>query len=131
MTLTHRDSLSNEILDLCTDKIDGGTIEIRSGAKPASPNDAAAGTLLATLTLPTPSFGSASARSATVGTIAANNASATGTAAHFRAKSSGGTAYIDGTVTATGGGGDLELDSTSITSGQPVEITGGTWLGPL
>jgi hypothetical protein len=83
-----------------------------------------------TLTFPTPSFGAAAARVATVGTIAAATAGATGTAGHFRAKSSGGTAYVDGSVTATGGGGDLELDSTSITSGQDVEITGGTWTGP-
>jgi hypothetical protein len=131
MALTHRETLSNEILDLCTGKIDGGTLEIRSGPKPASPNDAAAGTLLATLTFNADAFPAAAVRSADVNTIAAVAASASGEAAHFRAKSSGGTAYIDGTVTEAGGGGDLELDSVDITSGQDVEVTGGNWLGPL
>jgi hypothetical protein len=130
MALSFRDTASNAMVDALTDLIDGGTLEIRTGAKPASPNDAATGTLLATLTFSSPSFGSAASRVATVGAIAAVNGSATGTAGYFRAKSSGGTAYVDGTVTVTGGGGDLTLDSTSIVSGESVDITGGTWTGP-
>lgn len=130
MALSFRDTASNAMVDVLTDLLDGGTIEIRTGSKPASPNDAATGTLLATLTLPSPSFGAAASRVATIGSVSAVAAAATGTAGYFRAKSSGGTAYVDGTVTATGGGGDLELDSTTITSGQDVDITGGTWTGP-
>jgi hypothetical protein len=130
MALTLRDTAANAMVDALTDLIDGGTVEIRSGAKPANPADAATGTLLATLTLPTPSFGAAASRAATVGAVAATTGSATGTAGHFRAKSSGGTAYVDGTVTATGGGGDLELDSVSVVSGESVDITGGTWQIP-
>jgi hypothetical protein len=30
---------------------------------------------------------------------------------------------MQGTITATGGGGDMTLDNTSITSGQQVQIT--------
>ena len=61
------------------------------------------------------------------GTWEDTSADATGTAAHFRLYQSDGTTQkIEGTVTATGGGGDLELDSTSITAGQPVTITGFT-----
>ncbi|MGA4923535.1 hypothetical protein, partial [Bacillus subtilis] len=49
---------------------------------------------------------------------------ATGTAAHFRIYASDGTtAHIQGTVTATGGGGDLTLDNTSIASGQAIAIS--------
>lgn len=52
------------------------------------------------------------------------SADATGTAAHFRIYASDGTtAHMQGTVTATGGGGDLTLDNTSIASGQSVTIT--------
>src|SRR5690349_17987784 len=130
MALSVRDTASNAMMDLLTDYLDGGTLEIRSGSKPASPNDSATGTLLATLTFPSPSFAAAAGRSATVGTIATVLGSATGTAGHFRAKSSGGTAYVDGTVSATGGGGDLTLNSTTITAGEDVSITGGNWTGP-
>ena len=35
-------------------------------------------------------------------------------------------AKFDGSVTATGGGGDLTLATTSITSGLSIDITGGT-----
>ena len=50
--------------------------------------------------------------------------STTGTAGHFRLLDSGGTTcHAQGTVTATGGGGDLTLDNTSIASGQSVTIT--------
>jgi hypothetical protein len=55
------------------------------------------------------------------------SADATGTAAHFRIYASDGTTqHIQGTVTATGGGGDLTLDNTSITAAQKVTITGFT-----
>jgi hypothetical protein len=73
MALSFRDTASNAMVDALTDLIDGGTLEIRTGAKPASPNDAATGTLLATLTFSSPSFGSAASRVATVGAIAAVN----------------------------------------------------------
>jgi hypothetical protein len=116
MALSYRDTASNAMVDVLTDFLDGGSLEFRTGAKPASPNSAATGTLLATLTFPTPSFGAAASRIATIG--------------HFRAKSSGGTAYVDGTVTTSGGGGDLEVDSLVTVVGQPVEVTGGTWTGP-
>lgn len=53
---------------------------------------------------------------------ASANPAASGTAGHFRLKQSGGTAVIDGTVTATGGGGDMQLGSTTITTGVPVDL---------
>ena len=40
------------------------------------------------------------------------------------------TAHIQGSVTATGGGGDMTLDNTSIASGQTVTITSFTLNGP-
>lgn len=52
---------------------------------------------------------------------------ATGTAAHFRIYASDGTtAHLQGTVTATGGGGDMTVQNTSFASGQPFTVTGFT-----
>jgi hypothetical protein len=48
---------------------------------------------------------------------------ANGTAALFSIKDSAGTEVYSGTVTATGGGGDVEMISTSVIANLPVEIT--------
>lgn len=106
-----------------------GTIQIRTGSSPG-PGSAATGTLLATVTLIDPSFGSVSGGSASLADPAAVTAVATGTAGYCRVLDSTGAVVMDGTVTATGGGGDLTLASTSISSGQSVDITGGTLTQP-
>lgn len=100
-------------------------LRIRSGAVPANVAAADAGTVLATLNLPSNWMEAASSGSkALSGTWSDTSADATGTAAHFRVYASDGTtAHIQGTVTATGGGGDMTLDSVSITAGQTVTIT--------
>jgi hypothetical protein len=56
-----------------------------------------------------------------------SSADATGTAAVARIKNSAGTVIIDGlTVTATGGGGNIQLNTVSITSGDIVQLTSAT-----
>lgn len=120
----------NAACDAVVDLIDGGagagTMEIRSGTRPATPATTATGTLLATVTFADPAFGSAATGVATVSDPAAVTAAATGTATWCRIKDSNAAAVLDGDVTATGGGGDVTLASTSISSGQSVDITGGT-----
>jgi hypothetical protein len=100
-------------------------LRIRTGAPPATCATADSGTVLATLNLPTDWMAAASSGSkAKSGTWEDLTADATGTAAHFRVYDSGGTVCgIQGTVTATGGGGDMTLDNTSIASGQQVTVT--------
>lgn len=100
-------------------------LKIRSGAQPATCATADSGTVLVTMTLPSDWMAAASggAKSKS-GTWEDTSADATGTAAHFRIYASNGTTcHIQGSVTATGGGGDMTLDSTSITAGQTVTIT--------
>jgi hypothetical protein len=48
---------------------------------------------------------------------------ATGTAALFSVKDSTGVEIYSGTISAVGGGGDLEMISTSIQQNLPVELT--------
>lgn len=100
-----------------------GTIKIYTGSQPASANDAASGTLLATVTLADPAFGSASTGTVSGTDPAAVTAVATGTAGWFRLADQSGDTILDGDVTATSGGGAMELSSTSITSGGSVDIT--------
>jgi hypothetical protein len=99
------------------------TLEIRSGSPPANCAAADSGTVLATMVLPSDWMAAAaSGAKALAGTWQDLTADATGTAGHFRLKQ-GATCHTQGTVTATGGGGDMTLDSASITAGQQVTIT--------
>jgi len=132
--LTLTDAIRNARVQAITNAFnDGpgaGTIQIRSGTRPATPTTTATGTLLATVTLVDPAFGSATAGVATIADPAGVTAAATGTASWFRGFDSTGAAVCDGSVTATGGGGDLTLASTSVVSGTTVDITGGTFTDP-
>ena len=100
-------------------------LKIRTGAATSDVASADSGTVLASLTLPSDWLAAASSGSkAKSGTWQDTSADATGTAAHFRIYASDGTTcHMQGSVTATGGGGDLQLDNTSIASGQSVTIS--------
>jgi hypothetical protein len=99
------------------------TLEIRSGAAPANCAATASGTVLATMTLPTDWLAAAASGSKSLsGAWQDTSADATGTAAHFRINQ-GGTCHIQGTISGTGGGGDMTLDSVAIAATQQVSIT--------
>lgn len=112
--------------DALVDLLDGGTTDASGDVQIYT---AAFGTLLAELPLNNPAFGAASNGVATIATGTAvedTSANATGTAAVCRFRDRDNTVVFEGTVTATSGGGDIELTSTSIVATEPVEITGGT-----
>lgn len=99
-------------------------LRIRTGAQPANCAASRTGTVLATINLPSDWMAAASGGSkALSGTWQDTSADATGTAAHFEIMdSSGTTCHLQGSVTATGGGGDMTVDNTSFVSGQTVNI---------
>lgn len=102
-------------------------LQFRTGAPPANCAAAATGTLLAELTLPTDWLTAASSGQVTLNGTWTGTGSAAGTAAHYRLMDSAGTTcHEQGTVTATGGGGDLTVDNTSIASAQAVSVTSWT-----
>jgi len=101
-------------------------LKIRTGAQPATCATADAGTVLATLSLPSDWLAAASAGAkAMAGTWEDTSADAAGTAAHFRIYDSGGaTCHIQGTITSTlVGTGDMLLDNAVLAAGQDVLIT--------
>jgi hypothetical protein len=100
-------------------------LKIRTGAPPATVATADSGTVLATQTLPSDWMAAAAAGAkAKSGTWEDLSADAAGTAGHFRIYASDGTtAHLQGTVTGTGGGGDMELNNPVIAVGQTVTIT--------
>lgn len=99
------------------------TMEIRTGSAPENCAAADSGTPLASATLPSDWLaGASSGAKALSGTWSDAAADSTGVAGHFRIKA-GSTCHLQGSITATGGGGDMTVDSTSITAGQTVTIT--------
>ena len=130
MTVQFSESLRNGRLDFIETHVGASAVlKIRTGAQPANVATADSGTVLATLALPADWMAAASGGTkAKSGTWEDTSADATGTAAHWRLYASDGTtAHAQGTVTATGGGGDLTVDSTSFTATQAFTITGWTF----
>lgn len=126
MAVKFSEAVRNARLDAIETAIGtSAVLKIRTGSPPAAITDADSGTVLATLTLPSDWLAAASGGSkAKSGTWEDASADNGGTAGHFRIYSSDGTTqHWQGTVTATGGGGDMTLDNTSIASGQVVTIT--------
>lgn len=106
-------------------------LRLYSGAQPANCAAAATGTLLATLTLPTDWAGAASGGSSTIaggpwsGTGAAGAGAGTNIGHYRLYDSAGTTCHEQGSVTATGGGGDLTFDNINVANGQAISVS--TW----
>lgn len=129
MTLQYSTTVRNAKLDAFETAVGtSAVLKIRTGAQPANCATADAGTVLATCTLPSDWMAAASSGTkALAGTWQDTSADATGTAAHFRIYASDGTTcHAQGTVTITGGGGDMTVDSVSFTAAQAFSVTGFT-----
>ena len=114
-------SVRNARLDSIETTIGASAIlKIRTLAPPADCAAADVGSVLATVSLPVDWLAAAASGSkAKSGTWQDASADDTGTAAHFRIYDSGGaTCHLQGTVTATGNGGDMTVDSTSFAAGR-------------
>ena len=107
MAVTHPAAVRNTIADTVVDLIDAGagagTLEIQTGGSVE----------VATLTFSDPAFGNAAAGVATAAAITSDTNATGGTAAQFVIQDSNSTAVINGSVTATGGGGDIQLSSVA------------------
>lgn len=103
-------------------------LKIRTGAPPATCATADSGTVLATLALPSDYLAAASGGAkAKSGTWQDGSADAAGTAGHFRLYASdGSTCHGQGTVTATGSGGDMTVDNVVFAVAQVFTVTGFT-----
>lgn len=129
MTLQKSVAVRNAQLDALETAIGASPImRVYTGAPPASTAAASSGTVLATLTLPADWMAAAAGGSkAKSGTWEDTAADAAGVAGHWRIFASDGTTcHLQGTVTATGGGGDLTVDNTNFAVGQSFAVSGFT-----
>ena len=126
MTVQLSVALRNARLDVIEATIGASAVvKLRSGSAPANCAAGDSGAVLAIFAL-----GSDWASPAAAGSKSFSNtpiqdtaADASGAVGHFRLYDADGVCHMQGTVTATGGGGDMEIDNTTITSGGLVQIT--------
>lgn len=113
-TAAQNSQIGNAATDYAT-----ATLTIYTGAAPASANDAASGTLLVNHTLA--GFGAASNGTITANAIADATIAAGGTAGYARITN--GTETLQLTVSATGGGGEVQLSTTTLVQGGNSQVT--------
>lgn len=128
MALRKNEALRTKQADDFADLWDGGTIEIRTGTQPADPDSAASGTLLVTITLPSPAFGSAATGIVSKTGLWSATAVATNTAGWARFKNVGGTRTFD--VSVGESAADMIIDDDAIVSGGLVTVTSFTFTVP-
>ena len=130
MTIQLSTTVVNAMLDAWETAIGtSAVIKLRSGAPPANCAAADSGTVIATITLASDWAANASGGTKAFSSLPLTDASAdnAGTLGHYRLYASGGaTCHEQGTITATGGGGDMTVDNTNVTAGQPVNISAWT-----
>lgn len=124
MTIALNATLRSARADLIDDAVNNGAgaglLRIYDGSRPATGGTVT--TLLAQLTFSDPAFGAASGGVLTASSITGDaSADATGTASWFRVVDSDVTFVLDGDVGTSGS--DLNLNTTSIVSGVPVNVT--------
>lgn len=132
MALQFSVAVRNAMLD-AIETATGASAKLRiyTGAAPANCAAAATGTLLVDISLPADWMAAASAGAKALAGSWQTTASAAGTAGYYRiVDNAGTTCHEQGTVTASGGGGDLTLDNASIASGQTVTITSKSLTAP-
>ena len=128
MPIQYSVNLRNAQLDQI-ETVTGASARLRlySGSPPANCAAAATGTLLVDMALPSDWMSAASAGSkARLGTWSGTGTAGAGSgtaAGYFRIfDSAGSTCHMQGTVTITGGGGDMTLDNTNIAQNQVVTV---------
>lgn len=100
-------------------------LELWTGSPPANCAAAATGTLLAQFALPSDWLAAAAAGAVGKTGTWSGTGIAAGNAGYYRICRAGSptTCDIQGTVTATGGGGDMTVDNVSIAAAQTITIT--------
>lgn len=120
MAITLENNARSAACDAVVDLLDGGTIEFQTAGNAE----------VATLTFGTPAFGAASNGVATANAITSDTDATGGTITKAVFKTSAAAAVFTASVTATSGGGDIELSSVAIGAGDTVSMSAYTHTQP-
>jgi len=124
MALTHSTAVRNTLADAVDTAVNTGSTDASGDLVIMTGGDVEVATIILSAT----AFGAASSGTITLASTPLSDSSATGgTAALFKFQDRDNTEIFRGTVTATGGGGDIELSSVSIGAGDTVTITSFTY----
>jgi len=124
----------NEALDAIRDNANSGILRIYSGTRPTDADTSLSGnTVLAELVLNATAFAAASGGVLTANAITQDaSANASGTASFARLfQSDGTTVFGDLSVSASGGGGEIQFATTTFTAGVAVSISSFTITFPV
>jgi hypothetical protein len=125
MTIQFAQSTAHAMLDAI--EADLGTspvMYLRSGAQPSTCGAADTGTLISTIAMAADAFANAASWAKAIsGALSDTSADNGGTLGHFRIKTNGGVTKIQGSITATGSGGDMTVDNTNVAQGQQIDVT--------
>lgn len=122
MAIDLKNVTANNLLDNFDTLFPAGAIlDISTGAIAGAEN-ADTGTKLASVVLPATPWGAAASGSKAKNGTWSVAAIAAGVAGHYRLRNVADTHRIEGTVTATNGGGDCTLDNTNIAVNQTVTV---------
>jgi hypothetical protein len=125
MTIQFAQSTAHAMLDAIeTDLGASPVMYLRSGSPPATCAGADTGTLISTIAMAANAFADAASWAKAIsGALQDASADAQGTLGHWRIKTSGAVTKVQGTITATGGGGDMTVDNTSVNAGQQIDVS--------
>ena len=127
MAVTHATVLRDILANAAVDSLDVGTTDLNGDLVIRTSGDVE----IATLALTDPAFGASSSGTATAATITDDTNATGGTAAKFTLNDRDNVDKILGSVTATSGGGDIELSSIVIGATDTVSISSLTYTAPV
>ena len=124
MAVTHPTATRNGLTDYAVDQLDLNTPPGKLVMQTAG------GAAVATLTFANPAFGAAAGGTATANAIVDDTNAVGGTIAKAELRQGNATPIILCSVTATGGGGDIQMNSVVVSAGQTVRVSSLTYSGP-
>lgn len=130
MALTHVTTVRNALADAINTAINAGPAAGKLKIYKTSIDNPTDANLLVALVLTDPAAPAASGGVLTFSAVATVNATAAGTASLFVIVDSTNAEVLRGTVTATGGGGDITITNTNIAVGDPISVTSVSWTAP-
>ena len=120
MALTLTNAIRNVMADAATGFLNSGVADASGDLVIMTGADVE----VATLVLSNPAFAGAVAGVANANAISSDTNATGGLAALFKMQNRDNAEGFRGTVTGTGGGGDIEATNTTITAGDTVQVTG-------
>lgn len=123
MSLTHVTAVRNGMADYVVDLLDVGSTDAQGDLVFMTSGDVE----VAILAMSNPAFGAAASGTATASAITDDSSATGGTVALFKVQDRNNGEVFRGTVTATAGGGDIELTSVVIGAGSTVSMTSLTY----